>query len=378
MIYNNLKKNHSPIKDVENSINYHFVNGPFVEIVGPRNKVYKIKFINNDTNQTVYETIIETNHWASASIKYFINWRIEVYELDTLIFKHIYNAKDKNIYIAFDSSSLGDSIAWIPYVLEFQKKHECNVIVSTFKNELFEEVYPEIKFVKPGTVCNDIYASYKIGWFYDMHKEPILPNTLPLQQTITNILGLDYQEIRPRIAHNPVNKFDGKIVTIATNSTAGCKFWTREEWQDVINFLHEKGYKVINVSKEDNPFDNCQSLDDRSLQNTMDAIVSSEFYIGLSSGLSWLAWALGKKVFMIANFTESFHEFSCIRITNTNVCHGCWNNPNFKFDKGDWNWCPIMKNTPKHFQCHRSISSEMVIKVIYSNLLSTELLMRLQ
>jgi hypothetical protein len=31
--------------------------------------------------------------------------------------------KDKRVYIAFDSKSLGDNVAWIPYVLEFQKKH---------------------------------------------------------------------------------------------------------------------------------------------------------------------------------------------------------------------------------------------------------------
>jgi len=363
-MYNNLKKNPSPIKNIENSINYHFVDGPFVEITGPKVANYLVKFINNDTNKLAYEVAIQNNNWARCSIKYFVNWKIKIYENGKLIFEHIYNAKDRNVYIAFDSSSLGDSVAWIPYVLEFQKKHECNVIVSTFKNELFEKAYPEIKFVKPGTVCEDIYASYKVGWFYDLYKEPILPNTLPLQQTVTNILGLDYQEIRPRIAYNPVNKFDEKIVTIATNSTAGCKFWTREGWQDVINFLHAEGYKVINVSKEDNPFDNCQPLDDKSLQNTMDAIVSSEFYIGLSSGLSWLAWALGKKVFMIANFTESFHEFSCVRITNTNVCHGCWNNPNFKFDKGDWNWCPIWKGYDKQFECHTLITAEMVIDKI--------------
>jgi hypothetical protein len=38
---------------------------------------------------------------------------------------------------------------------------------------------------------------YKLGWFYDDNKEP-LPNTIPLQKTATNILGLEYEEIRPK------------------------------------------------------------------------------------------------------------------------------------------------------------------------------------
>ena len=106
----------------------------------------------------------------------------------------------------------------------------------------------------------------------------------------------------------------GKYVTIATNSTAGCKFWTREGWQEVINYLHTNGFKVINTSIEDNPFDNCEKIVDTSLEYTIDCIRQSEFFIGLSSGLSWVAWALDTPVVMISNFTEANHEFSCTRI----------------------------------------------------------------
>jgi autotransporter strand-loop-strand O-heptosyltransferase len=67
---------------------------------------------------------------------------------------------------------------------------------------------------------------------------------------------------------------------------------------------------------------------------------------------------------MISNFTKKDHEFECIRITNTNVCHGCWSNPEFVFDKGDWDWCPVNKGTDKQFECHKSITSKMVIDEI--------------
>ena len=156
----------------------------------------------------------------------------------------------------------------------------------------------------------------------------------------------------------------GKYVTIATNSTAGCKFWTREGWQEVINYLHTNGFKVINTSIEDNPFDNCEKIVDTSLEYTIDCIRQSEFFIGLSSGLSWVAWALDTPVVMISNFTEANHEFSCTRITNTRVCHGCWNDPKYTFDKGDWDWCPVHKGTDRQFECHTSITPKYVFDKI--------------
>jgi autotransporter strand-loop-strand O-heptosyltransferase len=161
----------------------------------------------------------------------------------------------------------------------------------------------------------------------------------------------------------PFETTKDKFITIATNSTTGCKFWTKEGWQEVINYLVSQGYKVYNVSKEKNPFDNCIQIEDTSMDNTINMIWNSKFFIGLSSGLSWLAWALGKQVVMISNFTKADHEFqsNCIRITDESVCHGCWNNKNFKFDRGDWNWCPIWKGYDKQFECHNTITADKVI-----------------
>jgi autotransporter strand-loop-strand O-heptosyltransferase len=100
------------------------------------------------------------------------------------------------------------------------------------------------------------------------------------------------------------------------------------------------------------------------MTNTMTTIYNSRFFIGLSSGLSWLAWALDTPVIMIANFTDENHEFKCHRVTNTNVCHGCWNDPQYTFDKGDWDWCPVHKGTDRQFECHTSITPDMVIEQI--------------
>lgn len=344
------------------NVTQHFVKHPFVEIKGASDAKFTIKMF--DEKSLYYQNTIDINSWVRLNRQYFTPWRTEIWEDDMLMYDSKLDYQGKRVFIAFDSSSLGDSIAWMPYVLEFKEKHDCHVIVCTFRNELFQSVYPELEFVEPGSVVNDLHGMYRIGWYYDSDREPESPNTIPLQKAATNILGLQYREVAPRINFSAGKKPYKKYITIATNSTSGCKFWTREAWQELINYLVSDGYKVVNVSLEDNPFDNCIVPEDKSMENTMNLIHHSEFFIGLSSGLSWLAWALKKKVVMISNFTQANHEFECIRVTNTNVCHGCWNDPQYTFDKGDWDWCPVHKGTERQFECQKSITAQMVIDKI--------------
>ena len=365
-IHANLYKNVMSVIPHKNDVNdynitQHFVGQPFLEITGTSTSDFLVEFYDGPT--LIHHDKIKCNHWIKLAREYYTNWRTVVYKDGVKVYDKFVQLENRRVYIAFDSSSLGDTIAWMPYVEEFRCVHNCEVIVSTFKNFLFEKEYPMLEFVEPGTVVNNIYAMYKLGWFYNENKEPVLPNTIPLQQTATNILGLPYIEIKPRIVNSRVC-LSLKQVSIATNSTAGCKFWTREHWQEVINYLHDQGYKVFNTSLEHNPFDNCQGLLDNSMTNTMSVIYNSRFFIGLSSGLSWLAWALDVPVIMISNFTDKHHEFTCHRPVNTNVCHGCWNDPQYKFDKGDWDWCPVHKGTDRQFECQKSITPNMVINEI--------------
>lgn len=351
-------------QEQEVTIIQHFVGQPYLEIKSGLKADFKVQYFDGD--KLVYEKTIGSNCWVKLNREYYTKWESKVFMNDELIHHNILDLEGKRVYIALSSKSLGDTIAWAPYALEFQKKHKCKVIMSTFLNKILD--MPEIELVEPGTVVPNVYAQYNIGWFYDTNKEPELPNTIKLQEAATKILGLDFQEIMPKLKYDAGNNKYGKYVTIATNSTSGCKFWTKEGWQGVINFLHNKGYKVINVSLEPNPFDNCEQIINTDIQKTMAIIHHSQLYLGLGSGVSWLAKALGKEVVMINNFAEEDHEFECIRVTNKSVCHGCWNNPNFKFDAGDWNWCPVFKNTPRHFECQRSISAEDVILVLLKNI----------
>ena len=348
--------------------NFHFVTNPYFELLGPSSDdKYTIEYIEPNGN-ILYRNTISTNNWVKLNREYFTDYTIRLLHEDKVIFKENVDFRGKRVFISFESHSLGDTIAWIPYCLEFKNKHNCHVIVSCKWSEFFSDVYSELEFVPLGSVVNNIHGMFKLGWFWDKQKEPELCNTIPLQKSATNILGLDYQEIKPRIKFEPKDRpYKEKYICIATHSTSGLKYWNYPNgWQSLVDILLAGGYQVVSISKEKSELKNVIELEDTSIENTMNVIHHSEFFIGLSSGLSWLSWAIGKHVVMISNFTDKDHEFTSntTRITNENVCHGCWNNPMFKFDKGDWNWCPEHKDTPRQFECHKSISPQMVINKI--------------
>jgi autotransporter strand-loop-strand O-heptosyltransferase len=344
-----------PIQKQKVKIIQHFVDNPFLEIKGISDSNFKVQFL-DEKGSIAYENTIKANSWVKLNRQYFTAWTAKVWQDGHLIYKNTLNLTNKRVFIVLDSKSLGDTIAWAGYALKFQEKHNCHVVMSSFWNKILD--YPELELVEPGATVN-CYALYRIGWKWDENKEPVRCNTIPLQQAATNILGLDYKEVKPKLKDTYEIPRQPVYVAIATNSTMECKFWTREGWQTIINYLHELGYDVYNVSKEDNPFDNCTKIDDTSIENTMDVIAGAKIFIGLSSGLSWVAWALNKKVVMISNFTEADHEFDCYRVTKPDVCNGCWNDPKIKLDPY-WDWCPRNKD----FECQRSIPASMVIDKI--------------
>jgi autotransporter strand-loop-strand O-heptosyltransferase len=350
------------------TLNSHSVDGYFIELTTDITNPFKVEVYDEKEN-LVYNTELSSGMYSKLSRKYYTKWKTKLLVNDET-FEHEFNLENGRVFIVFESSSLGDTLAWMPYCEEFRKKHNCHVVVSSFMNSMFEDQYPEIEFVGRGVVVPNINALYRFGWFYDKDKEPQEPNTIPLQKAATNILGLDFTEIRPKLSFKPGTRpIEEKYVTIGMSTTSGCKEWSHPNgWQTLINYLNDIGYKVAVIQKES--FSGIENVldwtGDKPLQERMRQIYHSEFYIGLGSGLSWLAWAVNKHVVMISNFSEDGHEFTdnTTRITNPLVCNGCWNNPNFKFDKGDWYWCPVHKGTDRQFECHKSITPEMVINQI--------------
>ena len=376
MIYDNLKKNKNNIVEVKNKVIIHFVKGPYVEIKGNTNSEYKVEFIDNKTGRVHYSTTIKNNCWCKCSIEYCVEWKIKIYENEKLWYEYIYNAKGKRVYIAMDSKALGDSLAWVAYVEEFRKKHQCEVITSTFMNDMFIEQYPNITFTNPGMGVENLYAMYCVGLFYNddnsvnLFKNPIDPKTQTMQKMCSDILGLDFIEVRTKIKKRNV-KIDPtlKQVCIGVFGTAQSKFWNNPTgWQDVVDWLNKKGYTVKLVSKEGDDYmgnklpNGVIKHPNGPLELVMDEMLKSKAFIGIGSGLSWLSWSLNVPTVLISGFSYDWAEMKdCVRIAAPKgKCEGCFNR--LRLDAGDWNWCPDHKGTDRQFECTKSITSEMVIK----------------
>jgi len=355
--------------------NLNCINGMLAEVVGGADTKYSVKFIDRKTNKSVFETEIGRNSWAKPNIKYYVDWKVEIIDKSTgQLMIHNLELQDARVYIALDSKSLGDTFAWIPYVDEFRKKHNCQVICSTFWNDLFSSEYPEITFVNPGETVNNLVAMYVIGLFYvdgnfDRDKHPTNPITISLQQIASDILGLEYKEIKPKVKQPDIDNTDSKLVTIATHSTAQSKYWNNPfGWQQVVDWLKERGYTVKLMSQEEDGYmgnrnpAGVEQFPRSPISDVIAELKRSKAFIGISSGLSWVSWAVGTPTVMISGFTEPFNEMQdCVRISAPKgKCSGCWNR--HKFDPGDWNWCPDHKGTPRQFECSREITVDMVIK----------------
>jgi len=373
MIYDKIKRNPNNIIDIKNTVSISYVYGPKVEILGKINETYRVEFIDKKTNFIHFETEIQNNHWASANIRYFVDWRIRVWRGSELFYEEDYNASNKRVYIALDSKALGDTLAWFPYVEEFGKKHNCKMITSTFHNDMLIQQYPNIEFINPGDIAENLYAMYGLGLFYNedgsvnMHKNPRDPKTLSMQGMAIDILGLEYKEIKPILPKRNVEK-DDKLITIAMHGTAQSKYWNNSTgWQEVVDWLTGKGYRVRLLSKEQSGY--MGNFEPKGIEKhpwgpielVMDEMAKSKAFIGIGSGLSWLSWALGTKTVLISGFSYDWAEMQdCVRISPPkDMCSGCFNR--LRLDSGDWNWCPDHKDTPRQFECTKSITSKMVI-----------------
>ena len=367
--------------DGKNVFDLNMQKNPYLSIRGNIPTDYRINFIDKDTGAIHYSNEISVGGWVACGIDYYVNWRVEAINLITeeVEFEYEQDFTNKNIFIWFDSVALGDTLAWIPVVEEFRKKHNCKMYCSTFWNDLVSDTYPEITFITPESGFMDFESSYRIGFFEESLQSPVDMKAVSLQGLCAGILGIkDFKETRCEIKIKEKEKDPQLLrkpyVCIGIQSTAQAKYWNYPGgWDKVVDFLSKKGYNIVCIDKHhsfgqgeyfNTSPKNVIGRHERTLDQTIATLNRAEFFIGLGSGLSWLAWALNKYVIMISGFSNPNSEFSskCFRIHNDTVCNSCYNR--HKFDPSDWIWCPDHKNTDRMFECTKNIEPVKVYDAI--------------
>ena len=78
----------------------------------------------------------------------------------------------------------------------------------------------------------------------------------------------------------------------------------------LVDFLIANAYEVLTISKDKS---NSKGVIDMSGESDLIKVAGlikhAEFHMGVSSGLSWLAWAVDTHVVMVSDSTPKFHEF---------------------------------------------------------------------
>ncbi len=371
-----------PVLDAVQGIKFDFNHG--IRVLFPQNgKSYHITFMDIDTSIILYSADVVPGAFVTSVKKFFIRFRLIICEKGSKepIFTHDFNAENKDVMIQLPISTIGDSIGWFSYVERFQQKHHCNVIcvMKPWISGLFKDQYPTIKFISPeDTLKYKPYASYYMGLFFkgDVDNQPIDFRYIGLHRTAGYILGVDPSDIPPRLNLSAPRQIKEKYVCIAAQSSAQAKYWNNPfGWMTVVQFLKDNGYRVLCIDKEKVygtglnwnfiPYGAEDFTGSKPLQERVDLIKDADFFIGLSSGLSWLAWACRVPVVMISGFTHPTNEFATpYRVINYHTCHSCWNDMRENFDHFDFLWCPRHKGTDRHFECSRLISAEQVINTI--------------
>lgn len=373
-----------PTQEAPEGIKFDYCDG--LRVLFPKTGEYRLVMKDGDSGTCVYDMNIKPGAIVFSNKKYFIPFRFEIYRKGetTPVFVHDYDAEDKDVLIQFPIGTIGDTIAWFSYVERFQKKHGCRIICSMTKfiADVFRNQYPEIQFIeKEETQKYKPYACYCLGLFFknDVSRQPYDFRYVGLHRTAGHILGLtgsELDDLPPRVDLSAPRRIKEKYVCIAAKASSQPKYWNNPHgWREVVSFLKSAGYRVLCIDKDPEygfettwnymPFGAEDFTGDRPLQERIDLIKDADFFIGLSSGLSWLAWACKVPVVMISGFTEPQNEFyTPYRVINTQVCHGCWNDRRVEFDHMNFLWCPFFEKPGQKFECTRAITGEHVVRTI--------------
>lgn len=343
---------------------------------------WHVKLLDDDSGNILFQCDSGAG-WVTSTKKYFIRFRIQVSRTgeDILLLDEVLHLRDKPVLILFPVGTLGDLLGWFHYAERFRQLHRCRLecVMGQEIIDLLAPQYPDITFSTASTVkTSEPYASYRVGLFFggNTTNQPIDFRQVGFHRSAGYILGVDPRETPPRLNLSAGRQIAEPYVCIATQSTCQTKYWNNGYgWSLVVAHLKSLGYRVLCIDRHAHygqgmvwnhiPWGAEDFTGDQPLQARVDLLRHADFFIGLSSGLSWLAWAAGIPVMLISGFTLPNSEFyTPWRVFSSQGCNGCWDDTAIHFDHQDFFWCPRHKGSERQYECTRLITGQQVNRMI--------------
>lgn len=340
--------------------------------------------LDKDSDNVLFEGDLKHKAYINGSKKYYMNYRIVLCDPETRkeVWSHDINMEGKDVLLQMPTpGAVGDSIAWFSFIERFQQKHKArvHVVMPTFIQELVEKQYPDLIFeTKESASKLRPYAAFYLGLYFkgDTDWQPYDCRLVGLAESIGHILGIeDLSDIPPRVAFGP-RTIQEPYVCIASQASSHAKHWCNPHgWRMLVEDLKARGYRVLCIDKDREvghgdvwhhiPYGSEDFTGARPLQERIDLIHHADFFVGLSSGLSWIAWMCQVPIVMITGMCMPFGEFQTpYKIQARHACHGCWNDTRYDFDHHDFMWCPRHKGTDRAYECTKCITVGQVSRMI--------------
>ena len=321
--------------------------------------------------------------WVTSTKKYYVRFRIQVFRKgeDIPFLDEAMALENRAVLISFPVGTLGDILAWFHYAELFRQKHQCKMecIMGKELVQLLQDQYPDISFTTPDSPrSRSPYATFRIGLFFkgDTNCQPVDFRYVGFHRNAAYILGVPPQEHPPRLNLSVARQIEEPYVCIAVQSTTQAKHWNNGTgWTEVVAHLKAMGYRVLCIDRQAHagqsfvwnhiPWGAEDFTGDLPLQERVNLLRHACFFVGLGSGLSWLAWAVGIPVVLISGFSLPDSEFyTPWRVFNPHGCNGCWDDVTVDFNHKDFFWCPRHKGTDRQFECTRLITGTQVCRII--------------
>lgn len=343
---------------------------------------WRVRLRDLDTGCVLFDAPLQGGLVTSTK-KFHVRFGIEAWRDGVPVFEHRFDPAGQDVLLRMELGGIGDQIAWIGHAAAFAKAHGCRVTccVRPALIPLLSAAGPGVSLLPAAEIDPArFYATYKVLIFYDDRENVWSPcdyRQVGLCNVAAYILGLPPSERRPAIAMEAGGPpMAEPYVCIATQATSQNKHWNNPSgWRDVVGFLRAHGYRVVCIDKEqahrhapewNHLAHGAEDLTgDRPLTERARWLHHAAFFVGLSSGLSWLAWAAGCPVVLVSGFTHPLNEFATPhRVINWHACNGCANDVRHRLDPADFLWCPRQGGTARQFECTRLITAAAVIDAI--------------